>query len=224
MIEGADEEYQNTYGIKASGSSLQLDFVTKGQYSSNVGSRKILQLPAGGGGSEAAYASMRAAVKSELGTAFRPEFLNRLDEVIVFEALDQEQVGSVASLMLAELVSRCEENEIELSTTKRLTDAIVASGYSPTYGARPLRRAVQRLCEDAVAEAMLSGFVQPGEKLELDGGKADGEIVLKNGKGKTRVHQASAAQGIEDEAGAAAAAPAGAGNVVTTVTKPASSL
>ena len=78
---------------------------------------------------------------------------------------------------------------------------LVDLGYSPEYGARPLRRAVQRLCEDAVAEAMLGGFVQPGEKLELDGGKKPGEVVLKNAKGKTRVHEASAAQGIEDDSG-----------------------
>ena len=102
--------------------------------------------------------------------------------------------------MLKELVDRCEENEVELKYTKKLTKAIVGEGYSPTYGARPLRRAVQRLCEDAVAEAMLGGFVNAGEKLELDAGKKPGEVILKNSKGKTKVHEASAAQGIEDEA------------------------
>jgi len=168
---------------------------------SNVGSRRILQLNSSPSmaSNDQAYGAMRSAVKAELGKAFRPEFLNRLDEVIVFEALTQQQQGQVATLMLEELKRRCEESEVELVTTAKLTDAIVESGYSATYGARPLRRAVQRLCEDAVAEAMLGGFVQPGETLELDAGSKPGEILLKNQKGKTRVHEASAAQGIEEE-------------------------
>jgi len=169
---------------------------------SNVGSRRILQMANSGKGSgSAAYSDMRNAVKSELGKSFRPEFLNRLDEVIVFEALDEQQVGTVAGLMLREVVSRCAESEVTLTTTTGLTEAIVASGYSATYGARPLRRAVQRLCEDAVAEAMLDGFVQPGEKLELDAGSKSGEIVLTNSRGKKRTHEASEAQGIEETAG-----------------------
>ena len=121
--------------------------------------------------------------------------------MIVFEALDTDQVSSVADLMLKELVSRREDNEVTLTCTKRLTAAVVDQGYSATYGARPLRRAVQRLCEDAVAEAMLSGFVSSGDKLELDAGVKDGQIKLKNGRGMTKVYEASAAQGIEDYAG-----------------------
>lgn len=170
---------------------------------SNVGSRKILSLSRPNGAAnedarEMEYGRMRAAVKGELGNAFRPEFLNRLDEVIVFEALKPLEVGQVADLMLEELVQRCSENDIELKTTKKLTAALVEEGYSPSYGARPLRRAVQRMCEDAVAEAILGGFANAGERLELD---ADGKggIVLKNQKGKTRVHVPTAAQGIEDD-------------------------
>jgi ATP-dependent Clp protease ATP-binding subunit ClpC len=170
---------------------------------SNVGSRKILQMAGRdeGGSAEQKYDRVRTAVKAELGSKFRPEFLNRLDEVIVFEALDTDQVSSVADIMLKELVARCADNEVTLTCTKALTAAVVGQGYSATYGARPLRRAVQRLCEDAVAEAMLSGFVSSGEKLELDAGDKDGQIKLKNGRGMTRVHEASAAQGIEDDAG-----------------------
>ena len=168
---------------------------------SNVGSRKILAMQAAASGDETGYAKMRAAVKSELGTAFRPEFLNRLDEVIVFEALTQPQTIKVADIMLKELVDRCAENDIKLTTTKGLTEALVRSGYSPTYGARPLRRAVQRMCEDAVAEAILSGFVNEGEKLELDAESKEGEsVTVKNQKGKKRVHVPTAAQGIEDDA------------------------
>jgi len=122
--------------------------------------------------------------------------------------------------MLKELVDRCEENDVQLTTTKKLTDAIVQSGYSATYGARPLRRAVQRLCEDAVAEAMLAGFVKAGEKLELDAGGEVGQVVLKNAKGKKRTHEASAAQGIEEEAAVGAGVPVGGDDGGVRITKP----
>merc|ERR1719258_501678 len=123
--------------------------------------------------------------------------------------------------MLKELVGRCAESDVTLLTTPQLTEAIVQSGYSATFGARPLRRAVQRLCEDAVAEAMLGGFVSAGETLELDAGGKPDEIVLKC-RGKKRVHEASSAQGIEDDSGATGAVePTG---VTTRVTKPANSL
>jgi len=175
---------------------------------SNVGSRKVLSMQRAAGSASAkknsaareqAYSEMRAAIKGELGNSFRPEFLNRLDEVIVFESLTESEVGEVASIMLKEVVLRCQENDIELKTTSKLTDALVRSGYSPTYGARPLRRAVQRMCEDAVAEAILGGFVNAGERLELDA-EGDGEsVVLKNQKGKKRLHVPTAAQGIEED-------------------------
>ena len=171
---------------------------------SNVGSRKILQMQQaasaakGKEGREQAYAQMRSAVKGDLGTAFRPEFLNRLDEVIVFESLTPPEVGEVAAIMLQEVVERCQENDILLKTSPKLVDALVESGYSPTYGARPLRRAVQRMCEDAVAEAILGGFVKEGERLELDADGAGG-VILKNQKGKKRTHVPTAAQGIEED-------------------------
>jgi len=169
---------------------------------SNVGSRRILQMVQSAGASPEErgqeYSAMRAAVKQELGNKFRPEFLNRLDEVVVFEGLKVPQAGSIADLMLTELVGRCKENEIELSTTDKLTSALVDSGYSTTYGARPLRRAVQRLCEDAVAEAILDGFAGEGEKLVID---HDGKetVILVNQKGNKRQFIPSSAQGIEED-------------------------
>jgi len=175
---------------------------------SNVGSRKILSMARDAANDAeaepgASYQRMRGAVKAELGSAFRPEFLNRLDEVIVFESLSAPDVSSVATLMLAELIERCAENGIQLSVTDSLTQAVAADGFSSTYGARPLRRAVQRMCEDGVAEAILEQFVQSGETLMLDAGTgADaGSVVLRNAHGQTRVHQPSSAAGIEDDAG-----------------------
>ena len=128
---------------------------------SNVGSKQILQLAqaqerAGGGpaaglgsadGELAAsedYRAMRSAVKEELGNRFKPEFLNRLDEVVVFSSLARPEVEQVAALMIDEVVQRCAgEPELTLSFTPALEDAVVTQGYSATYGARPLRRAVR---------------------------------------------------------------------------------
>jgi len=169
---------------------------------SNVGSRKILSLAQQASGDSSQrkvqHASMRSAVKGELNQRFRPEFLNRLDEVIVFEALNTKELGSVADLMLKDLVQLCAQSNIKLSVTQKLTDALVDSGYSAKYGARPLRRAMQRLCEDAVAEAILEGFVKEGETLKLN---HDGKqtVILVNQRGAKRMFKPSTAQGIEEE-------------------------
>jgi len=170
---------------------------------SNVGSRKILQM-AGEQGDDA-YPKMRAAVKAELGSAFRPEFLNRLDEVIVFESLKPSEVETVAGLMLKDLVERCDEEGFQVKWTPALTKLVVRGGFSSVYGARPLRRAVQRFCEDAVAEAVLGGFVGEGESLELDVDSKSGDVLLRNAKGKTQRHAVTAGQGIEEEEAAMAA-------------------
>lgn len=169
---------------------------------SNVGSRQILNIAQKSDGTakdkEAMHMSMRKAAKSELGKSFRPEFLNRLDEVIVFEALSQENIGDVADLMLKEFIQHCKERDLELSTTRALSKALAEIGYSATFGARPLRRALQRLCEDAVAEAVLEGFVNEGEKLQLDHDGKDGVIII-NAQGKNRTRVAPVSQGIEEE-------------------------
>jgi len=165
---------------------------------SNVGSRRILQLARDrvGERKDAAYDTMREAVKSELGSRFRPEFLNRLDELIVFEALDPAQVSSVVGLLLKDLSERCTESEVQLTFTDALREFIVYEGFSPEYGARPLRRAIQRCVEDAVAEALLSGFVAAGDVLEIDA-NAEGDVVLRNSAGAQRTFTPPASQGIE---------------------------
>lgn len=171
---------------------------------SNVGSRKILSMAQTDDGAAdktkraEMHVAMRQAAKAELGKAFRPEFLNRLDEVIVFEALSQDNVLSVAGLMLKELVHHCKEQNLELTTTQRLNKVLAKVGFSSTFGARPLRRAMQRMCEDAVAEAVLEGFVNEGEKLQLDHDEKDSVIVI-NQAGKKRSHVPPLSQGIEEE-------------------------
>jgi len=177
---------------------------------SNVGSRTILSMAQARSSQQVAdvddeaYIEMRSAVKRELLQRFRPEFLNRLDEIIVFAALKRHEVMQVAELMLTELTARCAENGYTIQLTPALKEVVVENGFSPTYGARPLRRAMQRLCEDAIAEAILDSFVFEGEVLTMDA-SAKGGVLLKNKRGKTREHTPPAGQGIEDDMVAPAA-------------------
>lgn len=174
---------------------------------SNVGSQRILQIAQGGAGragfaladsAESRYEAMRGAVKTEMSARFRPELLNRLDEIVVFQALQQDEVGEIAKILFAQLIARCEsEMDISLVVSPRLVEAVVQRGYSASYGARPLRRAVQSMCEDAVAEAVVDLFVHAGDSLTLDA-DALGRVVLRNGEGKERVHVPPTGGGIED--------------------------
>lgn len=121
--------------------------------------------------------------------------------------------------MLVELQARCEENNYPIQMTPALKKVVVDNGFSASFGARPLRRAVQRLCEDAIAEAILDSFVFEGEVLTLDANDK-GKVLLKNKRGKTREHTPQAGQGIEDDATESQAAETGGattgGNPVST--------
>ncbi|NJL97590.1 MAG: ATP-dependent Clp protease ATP-binding subunit [Synechococcaceae cyanobacterium SM2_3_2] len=141
---------------------------------SNIGSKVIEK----GGGSlgfefndndaDASYNRIRNLVNEELKQYFRPEFLNRLDEVIVFRQLNKDEVKQIADLLLKEVFDRMAEKKILLSVTDSFKDLIVDEGYNPSYGARPLRRAIQRLLEDILAEEILSGRVKEGSSAVLD--------------------------------------------------------
>ncbi|MBV9387883.1 MAG: ATP-dependent Clp protease ATP-binding subunit [Chroococcidiopsidaceae cyanobacterium CP_BM_ER_R8_30] len=148
---------------------------------SNIGSRVIEK---GGGGlgftfaenqSDSQYNHIRSLVNEELKQYFRPEFLNRLDEIIVFRQLTKEEVKQIADIMLCEVAERLTEQGITLEVTERFKDRVVEEGYSPSYGARPLRRAIMRLLEDAIAEAILSGHIQDGDTAVVDVNQ-DGEV------------------------------------------------
>jgi ATP-dependent Clp protease ATP-binding subunit ClpC len=154
---------------------------------SNIGSRVIEK---GGGGlgfesfenrSESQYNRVRSLVNDELKQYFRPEFLNRLDEIIVFRQLTRNEVKQIADLMLQEVSTRLTEQGITLEVTERFKDRVVAEGYNPSYGARPLRRAIMRLLEDAIAEAILSGQVKDGDIAIVDVGD-DGEVRVVQSK------------------------------------------
>ena len=94
--------------------------------------------------------------------------MNRLDEIIVFRQLSKEEVKEIAEIMLKEVFARLEDKGIKLNVTESFKDRLVEEGYNPSYGARPLRRAVMRLLEDSLAEEVLSGRIKDGDKALVD--------------------------------------------------------
>ncbi|MBW4559044.1 MAG: ATP-dependent Clp protease ATP-binding subunit [Trichormus sp. ATA11-4-KO1] len=141
---------------------------------SNIGSKVIEK---GGGGigfefaddaSESQYNRIRSLVNEELKQYFRPEFLNRLDEIIVFRQLSKPEVTQIAEIMLKEVFGRLTEKGITLEVSDRFKDRLIEEGYSPSYGARPLRRAIMRLLEDSLAEEILSGRIKDGDTALVD--------------------------------------------------------
>ena len=142
---------------------------------SNIGSKVIEK---GGGGlgfefsgesaEESQYTRIRSLVNEELKQYFRPEFLNRLDEIIVFRQLSRDEVKEIAEIMLKEVFGRMGEKGITLTVSDAFKERLVEEGYNPAYGARPLRRAVMRLLEDSLAEEVLSGRIKDGDHAEVD--------------------------------------------------------
>ncbi|MDJ0649615.1 MAG: ATP-dependent Clp protease ATP-binding subunit [Xenococcaceae cyanobacterium MO_188.B19] len=141
---------------------------------SNIGSKVIEK---GGGGlgfefeenaGEAQYNRIKSLVNEELKNYFRPEFLNRLDEIIVFRQLNKEEVKEISEILLKEVFVRLTEQEIALEVTDKFKDRLIEEGFNPAYGARPLRRAIMRLLEDVLAEEILSGRLGEGDTAVVD--------------------------------------------------------
>jgi ATP-dependent Clp protease ATP-binding subunit ClpC len=107
-------------------------------------------------------------VTEELKQYFRPEFLNRLDEIIVFRQLTREEVTQIADILIADIAGQLTEKGISLEVTAAFKDLVINEGYDPSYGARPLRRALTRRLEDSLAVAMLAGEVNSGDRAILD--------------------------------------------------------
>jgi len=142
---------------------------------SNIGS-KVIEKGGGGLGFEfsgdsvedSQYNRIKSLVNEELKQYFRPEFLNRLDEIIVFRQLSKNEVKEIAEIMLQEVFARLQDKGIKLEVTDAFKERLVEEGYNPSYGARPLRRAVMRLLEDSLAEEVLSGRIKDGDKALVD--------------------------------------------------------
>jgi ATP-dependent Clp protease ATP-binding subunit ClpB len=114
------------------------------------------------------YDQMKAMLMEVLGHQFRPEFINRIDEIVVFHPLGEDHIKSIARIQMQGLVNRLEAMGYEVTITDRLLEKLAHAGFDPLFGARPLKRAVQHKVEDPLAQAILSGRVVPGKPLQLD--------------------------------------------------------
>jgi ATP-dependent Clp protease ATP-binding subunit ClpB len=133
---------------------------------SNIGSHKILEYRGAFAGRE--FERMREAVLEELRHAFRPEFLNRVDEIIVFHALSEEHLKRIVDIQLTRLRARLAESHIHLELTDAAKTHLVHIGYDPVYGARPLKRAIQKYVETPLSRLMLKGEVRDGQTVRID--------------------------------------------------------
>ncbi|CAD5964827.1 ATP-dependent Clp protease ATP-binding subunit [Planktothrix agardhii] len=154
---------------------------------SNVGS-KVIEKGGGGLGFEWGAASeadqqynrIKNLVHEELKQYFRPEFLNRLDEIIVFRQLEKSEVKQIAEILLRDLLARLTERDITLTVSEGFKDHLVNVGFDPKYGARPLRRALMNLLEDALAEALLAGTIKDGDRAFIDVDQ-EGKVTISPG-------------------------------------------
>lgn len=130
---------------------------------SNMGSDVIQEMSG-----EKNYAAMKESVLNIVSTHFRPEFINRIDEIVVFHPLNREQLRGIAAIQTQYLSNRLEDRDLELSFTETALDLIAAEGFDPVYGARPLKRVIQNEIENPLAQEILSGKFLPGDIIEVD--------------------------------------------------------
>jgi ATP-dependent Clp protease ATP-binding subunit ClpB len=130
---------------------------------SNLGSQLIQEMAG-----EENYGDMKAAVMTVLTKEFRPEFLNRVDDVVVFHPLAKDQIRAIAKIQVEGLRQRLRERELELDVSEQALDKLAAAGFDPVYGARPLKRAVQTLIENPLAQRILRGEFGPGSRVRVD--------------------------------------------------------
>jgi len=143
---------------------------------SNLGSQMIQEMAG-----EEHYDAMKAAVMEVVGSHFRPEFINRIDDVVVFHPLGREQIRAIAGLQISILQARLQERDIGLQLSEAALDLIGAAGFDPVYGARPLKRAIQSQLENPLAQEILAGRFGPGDAVRVD--VQDGQLVFTAGSG-----------------------------------------
>jgi len=148
---------------------------------SNLGSQRIQELAG-----EENYDRMKSAVMEVVGAHFRPEFINRIDEAVVFHPLGREQIRSITSIQIGYLRKRLAERDLGMELSEAALDRLGEAGFDPVYGARPLKRAIQQQLENPLAQEILAGRFQPGQVIQVD---ADGGQLLF----RTRGAHASAA-------------------------------
>jgi ATP-dependent Clp protease ATP-binding subunit ClpB len=146
---------------------------------SNLGSQIIQQM------SGQSFEEVREAVMAVLRDHFRPEFLNRVDEVIVFKPLSEDQLAAIVDIQLRRLQQRLAERHFQLVVTDAARKLLAHRGWDPVYGARPLKRAIQRMVQDPLAMMLLEGKFSDGDSIEVD--VRDGELIFNKAKVATAV-------------------------------------
>ncbi len=141
---------------------------------SNIGARDIVKAtplgftPDDGTGTSLSYEKMKEKVMAELKKTFKPEFINRVDDLIVFHELTRAQIKQIVDMMISRIQNQLRGQRIEIDLTDEAKDVLVNEGYDPTLGARPLRRAIQRLVEDPLSQFIITGKFNPGHKIIID--------------------------------------------------------
>jgi ATP-dependent Clp protease ATP-binding subunit ClpC len=150
---------------------------------SNVGARSIVEQKSIGFSNNENktknYEQIKSNVMSELKKEFRPEFLNRIDEIIVFKQLEENEIEEIVDLMIKSSIQRLESRDIFVDVTEELKKHIAKKGFDPAYGARPLRRAIQTLIEDKLAEEILEGDFDKTKPIKIS---AKDEQIMVNKK------------------------------------------
>ena len=144
---------------------------------SNLGSQLIQELE--GDNSEESYTKMKAAVMGVVQAHFRPEFINRLDEIVVFRPLDKAQIRAIARIQIGYLEKRLAERQLKLEISDKALDLLGNIGFDPVYGARPLKRAIQHQLENPLAREILEGRFPPGSIVKVDA--ENGQLVFRRG-------------------------------------------
>ncbi len=156
---------------------------------SNIGSRQLQEYGQGVGfgtkaKKEGLSAQQDSIVKRALNKTFAPEFLNRIDDIIMFNSLDRKDIHKIIDIELVDLISRVNKLGYEISISASAKDYIVEKGYNPKYGARPLKRAIQKYIEDELAEAIIKAEMTNGDKISVGYSKTKNEITIKVKKSK----------------------------------------
>ncbi|MCU0200273.1 ATP-dependent Clp protease ATP-binding subunit [Levilactobacillus brevis] len=146
---------------------------------SNLGATKLRDEKTVGFGAEDMandYRAMAGTIRETLKQSFRPEFLNRIDETVIFHSLQKDELHAIVKLMVQQIVARVAEQNIKLKITPAAIDVVAKAGFDPEYGARPIRRALQTQVEDKLSEALLNGEVKTGDQVTI--GATKGEVTV----------------------------------------------
>ncbi|MFD1673025.1 ATP-dependent Clp protease ATP-binding subunit [Agrilactobacillus yilanensis] len=152
---------------------------------SNLGATALRDEKSVGFGAKAAgqdYTAMRSRILEEMKRFFRPEFLNRIDETVVFHSLDKAELRQIVKIMSKTVVKRLAEQTIKVKITNAALDAVAAAGFDPTYGARPIRRAIQTQIEDRISESLLTGQIKSGDSITIGASKGKITVSVKEPK------------------------------------------